>query len=392
MFLQSKNFTIYPEFRQKGLMFSLESRLDRYERFIGKEYRAGLLKADEYSLEGLTNDLRSRFEQGRFKRIVFTGMGCSAIVSDIVRGYFAEIRSPIEVYVINDYDFRFLVPSSIVEDESTLFIISSYSGHSQEPIRAFESLCHAWDRVLLLTSGGQLAERGLQVGVSIAYWRLTEPDREYPLFHVSQYFAILMDMFHKLGLVDSDHRSELALLSSQLDDDFGPKERELVDRIVMLSRDANLVLLASPRWHESLLKLGKMHINEMAMAPAIRNYFHEFCHSEVATLSNSSRRHSILWFADNEDDEYTLTKGENLMRLLSADRPENRNVAITRINLDQSGFLRKYFNALNILQHVSLGLGRYYGTSSRDLISEAAGNQWYHSSTIQSEAEAAATA
>ena len=349
------------------------------------EYRAGLRKADEYSLDGLTSDLRRRFEQGQFRRIVFTGMGCSAIVSDIVRGYFTEIDSPIEVQVVNDYDFRFLAPRSVLEDDGTLFIISSYSGHSQEPIRAFDALQEVRERVLLLTSGGQLAERGKQSGASIAYWRLREPDREYPLFHVSQYFAILMDMFYQLGLLDSDHRTELAMLSDQLKDDFGLRERRLVEHIVEVSRDANIAMIASPKWHESLLKLAKMHINEMAMAPATRNFFHEFCHSEVATLSDPARRHSVIWLADDDDDDYTLAKGNNLVRLLSDDRPENRNVSITRVDLDQPTFLRKYFNALNIVQHVSLGLGRYYETQSRDLISESAGNPWYHSDAIRSE-------
>jgi len=365
----------------------MKSRLERYAHFIDKEYRAGLTKADEYSLEGLTEDMRSRFEHGQFKRIVFTGMGCSAIVSDIVRGYFAEIGSPIEVHVLNDYDFRFVAPRSVLEDETTLFIISSYSGHSQEPIRAFEGLRDVQHRVLLLTSGGKLAELGRQAGASIVYWRLREPDREYPLFHVSQYFAILMDMFHQFGLIDNDHRGELAELADRLEEDFGPKQR-VVDHLVAASTDANIVLIGAPKWHESLLKLCKMHINEMAMAPATRNYFHEFCHSEVATLSDPERRHSIIWFADNDDDEYTLVKGENLVRLLSSRSPENRNVAINRVDLDQPGFLRKYFNALNIVQHVSLGLGRYYDTKSRDLISEAAGNQWYHSTTIETEEQA----
>jgi glucose/mannose-6-phosphate isomerase len=73
---------------------------------------------------------------------------------------------------------------------------------------------------MLLTSGGPLAEAGERDGTSIAYWRLREPDREYPLFHVSQYFAILMDMFHEFGLIDDDHHDRLAKLSEELEADF----------------------------------------------------------------------------------------------------------------------------------------------------------------------------
>lgn len=363
----------------------MKSRLDRYEEFIEKEYRAGLTKPDEYSVDEVNQDLRDRLAAGKFTRIVFTGMGCSAIVSDIVRGYFTEIGLPIEVYVLNDYDFRFLAAPSVLDDEATLYIISSYSGHSQEPVRAYQRLRDVRDRVLLLTSGGKLAEAGRADGTSVALWRLREPDREYPLFHVSQYFAILMDMFHAFGVLDDNHHERLTRLAAELETDFDDRRSEAVAQISKASEDANIIMIASPKWHESLLKLAKMHFNEMAMVPTARNYFHEFCHSEVATLSDPVRKHSVIWFSDNDDDDYTLAKGENLVRLLTADRPENRNVRMTRLDLGEGDFLRKYFNALNVVQHAALSLGRYRETESRDLISESAGNPWYHSTTIESE-------
>ncbi|MFB7124672.1 MULTISPECIES: SIS domain-containing protein [Streptomycetaceae] len=363
----------------------MKSRLDRYEEFIEKEYRAGLTKPDEYSLDDVTPDLRQRLSEGRFKRIVFTGMGCSAIVSDIVRGYFTEIGLPLEVHVVNDYDFRFLAAPSVLEDEATLYIISSYSGHSQEPVLAYQRLRAVRDQVLLLTSGGKLAELGRADGASIAYWRLREPDREYPLFHVSQYFAILMDMFHEFGVLSDDHHARLGELAGLLEADFEENGREAARRIADASEDANIIMIASPKWHESLLKLAKMHFNEMAMVPTARNYFHEFCHSEVATLSDPVRKHSTVWFSDADDDEYTLAKGENLQRLLTDDRPENRNIRFSRVHLSEGDFLRKYFTALNVVQHAALRLGRHHETRSRDLISESAGNPWYHSTTIESE-------
>ncbi|QMU69981.1 SIS domain-containing protein [Streptacidiphilus sp. P02-A3a] len=363
----------------------MEPRLDRYALFIAKEYFAGFLKPEEYSLEDLRPELRAKIENGQFKRIVFTGMGCSAIVSDIIRGYFAEIGSPIEVFVVNDYEFPFLLPPSIIDDESTLIIISSYSGHSQEPVRAFDALRHADDRILLLTSGGKLAEVGRERGVSIAYWRLAEPDREYPLFHVTQYFAILLHLFDRLGLLEGNGEEILSRLPEVLSGDVLVAQREQARQIAEASREANIVMLGSPKWHESLLKLAKMHFNEMAMAPATRNYFHEFCHSEVATFSDPTRRHSVLLFADGEEDEYTQKKMDNLVRLLSADIPQNRNVTVHKIDARGNGFLEKYFWALNLVQLITLDLGRFYDVQSRDLISEAAGNAWYHSTTITAE-------
>lgn len=113
----------------------MQTRLSRYAQFLQHEFHRGFLRSDEYSLRDVTDDLRARMLEGRFRRIVFTGMGCSAIVSEIVRGYFAEIGSDLDVYVVNDYDFTFLTPTSVLDDEATLFIISSYSGFSREPLQ-----------------------------------------------------------------------------------------------------------------------------------------------------------------------------------------------------------------------------------------------------------------
>jgi len=148
---------------------SLVSRLARYEQFIGNEYLEGFLKGHEYSAEDVDEELRKRIESGQFKRIVFTGMGCSAIVSDVIRGYLVERGIPIDVYVVNDYEFPFLIPDSIVNDESTLIVISSYSGHSNEPILALRRLLPVRDRILLLT----FTRRAALVAVTIAGATLT---------------------------------------------------------------------------------------------------------------------------------------------------------------------------------------------------------------------------
>lgn len=365
------------------------ARLDRYSDFIENRYRSDFLKSDEYSLSEVTSDLRKRIEGGQFHRIVFSGMGCSAIVSDVIGAFLSTSGASVEILIINDYDFPYLVPRSVADDEATLFIISSYSGHSEEPIRVFHALKEHYHRTLLLTSGGRLADLGRRAGVSVARWTLSAPDREYPLFHVGQYFAILLDMFSTLGLIKDDHRAEVTALAGHLSTDFTTKLQREARATALRSRGANIVMLASPRWYMSLLKLAKMHFNEMAMAPATRNYFHEFCHSEVATLSDPDRRHTILLFRDSEDDEYTCQKMDNLVQLLTRDIPQTRNVTVTEIALNQPTFMRKYFTALEFVQHTVLHLGRFYDTKSHDLISEAAGNPWYHTTTIQAEAPTA---
>lgn len=363
----------------------MRSRMDRYEEFLVKRYRQGFTKSEEYSLDELSDTLRARIAEGHFRRVVFTGMGCSAIVSDVVRSFFISTGTEVEFHVLNDYDCGYLLPASVMDDDRTLIILSSYSGHSVEPARAFHALEHAHDRMVLLTSGGRLAELGREAGVSIIRWELSEPDREYPLFHVGQYFAILLEVFFKLGLVARDFGDEVRSLPGHLGQDFTESHREAAYEAALRSRDSNIIMIASPAWHESLLKLAKMHLNEIAMVPATRNYFHEFCHSEVATLSDPTRKHTVLVFADEEDDEYTKAKMKNLFDLLTSELPQNQHIEVIEIPLAEPTFMRKYFAALEFVQHLTLALGRAHETESRNLISEAAGNPWYHGDTILAE-------
>ncbi len=365
-------------------MLSTSSRLHRYHDFIDTEFANGLTRPGEYSLEDLKPELAQRIRDGRFRSIVFTGMGCSAIVSDVIRGFLVDQGIPLDVFVLNDYDPTYLLPAGVLGDETTLVIISSYSGHSREPLIALESLSAIRDRIVLLTSGGPLGEQGRELGVSAIYWRLDHPDREYPLFHVTQYFAILLDVFARLGLLPHNHQPELVRLADDLAAGVAGRQA-WAERVADQSRDAKVLLVASPKWHETLLKLAKMHLNEIAMVPAGRNFLHEFCHSEIASLSDSRHRHSLIVFVDGDDDDYTKAKVGNFISLLTEERPENALLTVTRIDLEQPTFLARLFGALDQIQRLTLELGLQTPTRSRDLISEAAGNRWYHSSTIEHE-------
>lgn len=361
----------------------MESRIDRYQSFIADEYIAGLMKADEFSLDGLTPAFRS-WIAGGVDRVVFTGMGCSAIVSDLIRGFLLNEGLGLDIHVVNDYNFFTLIPDRYIDDPRTLIIVSSYSGHSSEPILALERLSRARDRTLLLTSGGRLAELGRMTGTSVALWELSRPDREYPLFHVTQYFAILIEMFRRLEVLPADFNVDFAGLASALEARRSETSR-LGAILADAAREANILMIAQPLWHDSMLKLCKMHLNEIAMVPASRNFFHEFCHSEVATLSDPDRRHCLLAFADECDDDYTTAKLNNLLGLLTSPVPQNAIVRACRVPMYGASFLEKLFSTLDVVQHMTLSLARFREVQSRDLISESAGNTWYHSTTIAAE-------
>jgi len=359
----------------------MQPRLKRYKQFIEKEFISGLTRNKEYSF-ALKTELEDKIRSKQFSRILFTGMGCSAIVSDIIKGFFADQKIPFHVEVINDYEIDFLVNKEVLQDEKTLVIISSYSGFSQEPINAYEKIKEYTKDILFLTSGGKLEQIAKKENVSLIYWKIVNPDREYPLFYATQYFSILLDVFYSLGMIKSNYETELKKSAEVIKKEFTEKKIKEAEEIAKNLKDKDIILLASPKWHLTLLKLAKMHINEMAMAPAHRNFIHEFGHSEIAVFTDPKSKQSLLIFRDKNEDKYTENKIDNLVKILTEKNLQNKNITIQEININQKDFFQQFFSTLWFIQYISYFLGVYYDYKSRELISTAAQNPWYNMKTI----------
>src|SRR5215831_9819212 len=103
------------------------------------------------------------FRMKRVRLIVVAGMGGSAIGADLLAAYAAPVlKAPLIVW--RNYD----LPAYAAGPE-TLVIALSHSGNTEETISAFECGRQAGTQVLVLTTGGQLAERAVDDGAPL--WR-----------------------------------------------------------------------------------------------------------------------------------------------------------------------------------------------------------------------------
>jgi glucose/mannose-6-phosphate isomerase len=162
--------------------------------------------------EMLGNPLfESLIEVGQFDRIVFYGMGCSSVVPDIVKGFFLTHQVPIQVDVVNDYDLDWFVDREVVKFERTLTIIVCYSGWSVEPCLFYDAMraMTGTKNQIVLSGGGKVADMCRADDASLIQYELRHADREYPLYHVQQFFATFLDLFHKLKITPSAYEAEL---------------------------------------------------------------------------------------------------------------------------------------------------------------------------------------
>lgn len=99
------------------------------------------------------------FTKRDFKKIVFAGLGGSAIGADLVRSYL-YFTCEIPIFVLREYELPALV------DNSTLVILSSYSGNTEETLSAYGEAKKKNATMIVISSGGALRESALKDGVS----------------------------------------------------------------------------------------------------------------------------------------------------------------------------------------------------------------------------------
>ncbi|WZH44160.1 Bifunctional phosphoglucose phosphomannose isomerase [Fusarium acuminatum] len=349
----------------------MQPRLERLQPMLGNPLFESILWGHEYDLSGLNNDLRERIESGQFKRLVFYGMGCSSVVSDIVKGFFLNQKIPLHVQVINDYDLDCIV---------------CYSGWSVEPCLFFDTMREMTGNknLVVLSGGGKIAQLCEEHKTSIILYKLRHADREYPLYHVQQFFSIFLDLFYKLKITPSSYHAELQdsvnFLKSEFHEATLKKAQSIADRL----RGSRIALLSTADWYVTLLKQTTMFLNEIAMVPTHRNLLHEFSHTEVAAYSNPAEKQAIIVFTDSNADDYTKGKVKTLEGLFgSKDVPQNANIEFVNIDLDQDNFFKKFFYGHFFMVYVAYYLGIHSDVEGRDLISIAAKNPWWSQRNIE---------
>lgn len=86
-----------------------------------------------------------------FKKILFSGLGGSAIGGDLVRSYL-YLKSPLPIFVNREY----ILPSFV--DNQTLVFICSYSGNTEETISSYREAKKKNAKIIVISSGGVLKD------------------------------------------------------------------------------------------------------------------------------------------------------------------------------------------------------------------------------------------
>jgi glucose/mannose-6-phosphate isomerase len=97
-----------------------------------------------------------------FSDVLLGGLGGSGIAGRIAKSYFSD-SFPLPVEVVSDYS----VPAYV--NAKTLAILNSYSGNTEETLTMYDEVKRRGCRIIVITTGGKLAEKAIADNNSVYY-------------------------------------------------------------------------------------------------------------------------------------------------------------------------------------------------------------------------------
>jgi glucose/mannose-6-phosphate isomerase len=210
------------------------------------------------------------------RQVVIAGMGGSAIGADLLATYCASL-APIPIFVQRDYGLPLFA-----RGDETLVICSSHSGNTEETLDAFEAARIAGCRMVVVSTGGELAKRARENNIPV--WLFEHSGQPRAALGFS--FGLLLAMFQRLGfLPDQKEALDDALafmkrsqerIKADIPAAKNPAKRyagQLMGRWVTIVA-SDLLTSVARRW--------KGQINEIAKAGANFEFLPEANHNTLA--------------------------------------------------------------------------------------------------------------
>jgi glucose/mannose-6-phosphate isomerase len=230
--------------------------------------------------------------------IIVTGLGGSAIGGDLLRSYLQyELNVPMQV------NRNYYLPA--YANSSTLVIVSSYSGGTEETLSAYGDAKKKGCRIVCVSSGGKLSVMAENDG----YLVIKVPKGYQPRCALAFSFIPMLMLLVKLGIIqgrDAQINDLIGFISEKsagyttLEPQDNPAIRiadHLKGKIPVIYSSNDLLDIVNLRWRGQFA--------ENAKTLAFGNYLPEMNHNEIVGWQENSdflRNFAVLFLLDKEDN------------------------------------------------------------------------------------------
>lgn len=254
------------------------------------------------------------------KNVVFAAMGGSALQAEFVRVY-PQLAVPF--VIVKDYDLPAFV------DESTLVIVSSYSGNTEETLSALAQAKARGARIAVMTGGGKLQVEAESSGLDL----IVVPKAIQPRMAVLYAYRALVELLVAYGLAEANVIETLESMAPRLNEAVASWEKSVPTAdnaakqlAVQLSGktpiiySGTLMAPAAYKW--------KISVNENAKNTAWWGTLPEFNHNEFIGWSSHpvEKPFAVIDLLSSFEHPRTQKRFEVGDRLLSGMRPKSISV------------------------------------------------------------------
>jgi len=278
----------FTKFTESNQTISFICPLIFFERFMYnliKEFPEQLRKAIEI---GEKASFKTAFS-GSIKNVVVSGLGGSGIGGNILSEL---LRDELTVPVIVNKSY--FLPAFV--DSSSLLILSSYSGNTEETISCATQAIEKGLRPICVTSGGKLAEIAVQNNLDLILIPSGFPPRCCLGYSATQLFFVLK----RYGLIGNAFISIIKKVAALLETEQ-TKVMEDADFLAEKLVGKVIVLYAEDKYESTALRL-KQQINENSKLHCWYNVIPEMNHNELVGWREANNALAVLIL--RADDEY----------------------------------------------------------------------------------------
>lgn len=224
------------------------------------------------------------FEKRDFNKVIFAGLGGSAIGADLVRSclYF-ESKLPITVY--REYE----LPACA--DSSSLIFIASYSGNTEETLSAYEIARQRGVSIIAISCGGKLKEWALRDKVTF----IGIPQGIPPRCALGYMAIIPLCILTKLGLAKDQTagiNQAIEVLEDLKKNSIGPRVAQKDNPAKTLAAKffnrIPVIYSGSVHFDVTATRL-RCQLNENSKAIASSHLFPEMNHNEIVGWENPKK-------------------------------------------------------------------------------------------------------
>lgn len=287
--------------------------------------------------------------------VVVLGMGGSGVAGDVAQAV-VEPRLPVPFRVIKSYG-----PLPEWVDRTSLVFALSYSGNTEETLEAFEEAHRRGARMVVVCSGGTLADQADAYGVA----RVQIPPGQQPRASLGYLTLPILGVLQRVGLVpdlSADVDEAVAVLAS-LGERCG-RERSVAENPAkdLARRIGGRVPVIYGAYGASSVAAQrfKCDLNEYAKTPAFWNFLPELDHNEIegwAHLSEITRRHFVgVFLRDREEPERISLRFGITRRLI-----EDELAEIVEVHGEGRSPLAKLLSLIMLTQLGAIYLAFSYG-------------------------------